>query len=346
MDKLHPDFRLNGFALTKEDMHCVAYDLIKEGFEYEQKVGLFLLEWFDESPEITLKTSGTTGAPKEITVSKQAMINSALATGAFFDLYPKDKILCCMPVNFIAGKMMFIRAFVLGLELDFVQPSLSPLLKMEKEYNFCAMTPMQVENSLDQLHQIKKVIIGGAKVSSDLEEKLLPLSTVCYETYASTETLTHIAARKMGCEYFELLPDISITTDQRGCLVIDAPRISDQTITTNDLVEIKSENEFKWLGRIDNVINSGGIKLFPETIEAKLTSKIDKPFFVGGISDSVLGEKLVLVVESSPFELQNDMFDGLDKYEKPKKVFFLPKFTLTESGKIKRKEILMQLKDD
>src|SRR5690606_6077881 len=301
--------------------------------------------WFDESSEITLKTSGTTGTPKEITVSKQAMVYSALATGTFFNLYPKDKILCCMPVNFIAGKMMFIRAFVLGLELDFVKPNLSPLLKLDKEYDFCAMTPMQVENSLEQLHQVKQVIIGGAKVSSDLEEKLLPLSTICYETYASTETLTHIAARKIGSEYFELLPDISITTDQRGCLIIDAPRISSQTIITNDLVQIKSENEFKWLGRIDNVINSGGIKLFPEIIEAKLTSKIGMPFFMGGIPDSVLGEKLVLIVESSPFELENDIFDGLEKYEKPKKVFFIPNFTLTESGKIKRKEIVRQLKD-
>lgn len=346
MNKLHPDFRLNGFAVCENDIYCVAYDLIKEGEDFQKKIGLFLLEWFNDSDKITLKTSGTTGVPKQITVPKEAMIQSALATGKFFDLQPKEKILCCMPVNFIAGKMMLIRAFVLGLELDFVKPSHSPLLKLEKKYDFCAMTPMQVENSLNQLHQIKQVIIGGAKVSSDLEEKLLPLSTVCYETYASTETLTHIAARKMGYECFELLPDISITTDQRSCLVIDAPRISAQTITTNDLVEIKSENEFKWLGRIDNVVNSGGLKLFPETIEAKLTSKIDSPFFVGGIPDSVLGEKLVLVVESSPFDLRNDIFDSLDTYEKPKKVFFIPKFTLTESGKIKRKEILAQLKYD
>lgn len=345
MKKLHPDFRLNGFSLAQNNIHCVAYDLIKEGEYYEKKAGLFLLEWFDESPDIMLKTSGTTGIPKKITVSKQAMIHSALATGAFFDLHPKDKILCCMPVNFIAGKMMFVRAFVLGLELDFVAPSLTPLLKAEKEYDFCAMTPMQVENSLSQLHQIKQLIIGGTKVSSDLEEKLLPLSTISYETYASTETLSHIAARKMGCEDFELLPDISITTDQRGCLVIEAPRISPQTIITNDLVKIKSETEFIWLGRVDNAVNSGGIKLFPEVIENKLAHKIATPFFVGGIPDSVLGEKLILVIEGEQYELAQNIFDVLDKYEKPKKVFFIPNFTLTESGKIKRKEILLQLKD-
>lgn len=340
MNKLHPDFRLNGFAVSEQDMHCVAYDLIKEGEDYQRKVGLFFLEWFNESEEITLQTSGTTGNPKKITVPKEAMVQSALATGKFFDLHPKEKMLCCMPVNFIAGKMMFVRAFVLGLELDYINPTSNPLEKIEKPYDFCAMTPMQVENSLDKLHFIKKLLIGGAKVSSELEEKLVPLSTISYETYASTETLTHIAARQLGKESFELLPDITITTDTRGCLVIDAPRINPQQIITNDLVDIQSENRFKWLGRYDNVVNSGGIKLFPEIIEAKLNSKIHVPFFVGGISDSVLGEKLVLVIESAPFELQNDIFDGLDKYEKPKKVFFIPKFSLTESGKIKRKDIL------
>ncbi|MFA7444610.1 MAG: AMP-binding protein [Flavobacteriaceae bacterium] len=343
MKKFHPDFRLNGFSLTQNNIYCVAYDLIKEGQEHEKKAGLFFLEWFNESPDITLKTSGTTGAPKEITVAKQAMIHSALATGEFFDLYPKDKILCCMPVNFIAGKMMFVRAFVLGLELDFVAPSLAPLLQTEKEYDFCAMTPMQVENSLEELHRIKKLIIGGAKVSPDLEEKLQALSVISYETYASTETLSHIAARKTGKKYFELLPDISITTDSRGCLIIDAPRISPEKITTNDLVEIKSEKEFIWLGRVDNVVNSGGIKLFPESIENKLFGKITAPFFVGGIPDSVLGEKLVLVIEAEKYELPATVFEELEKYEKPKEVFFIPKFPLTESGKIKRNEILSGL---
>lgn len=337
---IHNDFRLSGIHFTKDDMLQIACNYIKDGQDFQKPFGLFVLDWFDDNPEITLKTSGTTGDPKEITVAKQAMVNSALATGCFFEFEPGDRALCCLPVNFIAGKMMFVRAFVSGLDLDFIEPSVSPMKNIDKEYDFAAMTPMQVENSVDKLHLIKKLIIGGSKISDRLQEKLLPLATKSYETYASTETLTHIAAREIGEENFKLLPDISISLDQRGCLVIDAPRISDEKIITNDLVEIKSETRFTWLGRIDNVVNSGGIKLFPEKIEAKLTTKIPYRFFAGGIPDSVLGEKLVLVIEAEDYELVENLFEDLDKYEKPKEVFFVPEFIETESGKIKRNEVL------
>src|SRR5690554_4464515 len=143
------------------------------------------------------------------------MVNSALATGSFFNLDPKNKALCCLPVNFIAGKMMFVRALVLGLDLDFIEPTTFPIKKKNKKYDFAAMSPMQVENSINQLHLIKKLIIGGSKLSNHLQEKLLKLDTQSYETYASTETLTHIAARQVGALYFRLLPDINIELDSR-----------------------------------------------------------------------------------------------------------------------------------
>lgn len=337
---IHPSFKLNGHALKKDDIKRIACNLVKEGTSNQNQLGLFLLDWLDDHPKITLKTSGTTGAPKEIVVEKQAMINSAKATGEFFNLPPETTCLCCMPVNFIAGKMMIVRALVLGWHLDVIDPSANPLERIEKKYDFSGMTPMQVENVLDKIHLIGKIIIGGAKLPEDLAQKLKQKPTICYETYASTETLTHIAAKRIEEDNFRLLPGISISQDSRGCLLISAPRISDSQIITNDLVIIHPDNSFTWLGRIDNVINSGGIKLFPEKIEEKLQTQIKHKFFVGGISDSYLGEKLILVIQSKPYDIPQNLFDSLDKYEKPKEVYFLEKFIETESGKIKRKEIL------
>src|SRR5690606_35401072 len=164
--------------------------------------------------------------------------------------------------------------------------------------------------------------------------KLKEIPTEIYETYASTETLTHIAAREIGDENFKLLPNISISLDNRDCLVIDAPRISEEKIITNDLVELKSENEFLWLGRVDNVVNSGGIKIFPEKIEPQLADKIPHRFFLGRIPDGVLCEKLVLVIESEKYTIQSEIFEELDKYERPNEVFFISRFAQTESGKV------------
>lgn len=340
---VHNQFRLNGNHYSPKELVDLSVELVKEGQPYQRQLGLFLLDWFDPSPQITLKTSGTTSKPKEICVDKQAMVNSALATGEFFRLEPGDCSLCCLPVNFIAGKMMIVRALVLGLDLEFVEPSARPLERTSKKYQFVALTPMQVEESISELNRIDKIIIGGSQVNAELQSKLKSLRPEIYETYASTETLTHIAARNILEPNFKLLPGVTVHTDARGCLVIYAPRISKQEIVTNDLVDLKSDTEFTWIGRIDNVVNSGGIKLFPESIESKLQSNIPHRFFVGGIPDPKLGQKLVLVIEGFPYELDKNLFDSLDKYEAPKQVFFVEKFLETESGKVKRLEILKSL---
>jgi len=337
---IHEDFRLNGTFFSKNDICKIAYEFVKNEKSHKKSFGSFVLDWFDKNRKITLQTSGTTGKPKNIRITKQAMVDSALATGDFFELKSKNTALCCLPLDFIAGKMMLVRAFILGLELDLIEPSSKPLQNTQKKYDFVAMTPMQAQNSIEKLHLVKKLILGGSKVSKSLEAQLKQIKTKTYETYASTETLTHIAARKISENSFKLLPNISISLDNRSCLMIDAPRISNQKIITNDLVEIISENEFVWLGRIDNVVNSGGIKLFPEKIEIRLADKIPYRFFLGGIPDAVLGEKLVLVIEANKYELSENIFDDLKKYEIPKKIFFISKFNQTVNGKIKRKEIL------
>jgi o-succinylbenzoate---CoA ligase len=329
--KVHNKFKLNGFHLTREDLCRVAFSFIKEGKDFEKPVGDFLLNWFDDKLYLEIITSGTTGDPKKIHVKKQAMVNSALATGIFFELKPGDRALNCLPVKY---------AFILGLDMDFVAPSSNPLNHNENTYDFVAMVPLQVENSLLQLHQIKKLIIGGAKMSSDLEKKIIKSKCNAYETYSMTETVTHIAAKRVGEKSFMTLPNVSILQDDRNCLVISAPGLNAENIVTNDVVELVSKNQFIWLGRQDNVINSGGIKLFPEQIEAKLSHKIGNRFFVAGIPDEKLGEKLILFVEGNPFEIKSSIFDDLDKYEKPKEIKFIPHFEETETGKIKRNEVV------
>lgn len=335
---VHNRFKWNGLHLNNEDLCRNAISYIKEGADFEKDTGTFLLDWFDQKSYIELTTSGTTGTPKCIRINKQAMVNSALATGDFFDLKIGDKALHCLSTKYIAGKMMLVRGLILGLEMDFVAPSSNPLLNNEKNYDFVAMVPLQVQNSISELQKVKKVIIGGAKIDESLRIELLKLPIQVYETYGMTETITHIAAKKIEEQAFSVLPNVKIAQDERQCLVIDAPRISEEKVITNDLVELVSETQFILLGRIDNVINSGGIKLIPEQIEEKLSDKITSRFFVAGIPDELLGEKLILVVESEKQVFDETVFKTLDKYEKPKEIRFVSKFKETESGKVMRKE--------
>lgn len=339
--EIHPKFKLNGHNLSKDDLYIVAYSYIKEGNASEKGVGQFLLDWLDDHPYIEMHTSGSTGIPKLIRVSKQSMVNSAIASGKFFDLQAGARILNCLPMKYVAGKMMFVRSFVLGLEMDFVPPSLQPLLKVDECYDFCAMVPLQAQNSLKELHLIKQLIVGGAKINAKLEKQLLKLKkTACYETFGMTETVSHIAAKKVGEKNFRLMPNISITADDRNCLIIDAPKLVDYPIITNDVVEIVEGNQFRFLGRLDNVINSGGVKINPELVEEKLVHKINPRFMIYGKPDTDLGEKVALLIESDPFTLDDVTFNVLEKYERPKEIHFLKQFKDSSNGKLLRKETI------
>ena len=333
---VHNKFKLNGFSFTKDDLLRVAYSFIKEGENYEKPLGIFILDWFDPKPYLEMNTSGSTGAPKIIRVDKQAMVNSALATGDFFGLQPGQKVLHCLPTDYVAGKMMFVRAFILGLDMEFVAPSSHPLESVKGSFDFCGMVPLQAKNSMNDLHRIKKLIIGGAKVTKTLEQELIKVPSQIYETYGMTETITHIAAKRIGASAFTVLPNVKITTDDRHCLVIDAHKISGEKIVTNDLAELISDTQFVWKGRFDNVINSGGIKLIPEQIEEKLASSISNCFFVYGQADELLGEKLVLFVEGESMPIDESIFEVLDKYEKPKEIVFISEFKRTATGKVIR----------
>ncbi|WP_300438744.1 AMP-binding protein [Christiangramia sp.] len=350
----HPHFRLNKRYFTNAELKEVAYSYIKEGEPFEQQIGSFLLDWLKSTSFIEVSTSGSTGKPKKIRLQKQHMINSALATSKFFKLPAHTKALMCLPAEYIAGKMMLVRAMFLGWQLDTVPPSSNPLDQVFKVYDFSAMTPFQLDNSIARLHLVKKMIIGGGVVSPRIVKMLAEVDAKIYETYGMTETCSHIAARRLNPvkkkkpgKAFKLLPSISIAQDERGCLIIKAPNILEQEIITNDVVEIITYKKFIWKGRYDNVINSGGIKLYPEEIERKINKILDHRFFITSMPDDSLGEKLVLFVEDDFSEetldhLKKSIDDlkSLDKYERPKKIYLVEKFEETPNGKIHREHTL------
>ncbi|MCX2719448.1 AMP-binding protein [Lentiprolixibacter aurantiacus] len=353
---VHPAFRLNGIKYSHEALKDVAYSLIKEGEPFEQQIGDFLLDWILDTDTILVTTSGATGRPKRVFLKKEQMANSARATGEYLNLKEGDTALLCLPADYIAGKMMLVRAMVLGLSIDFEEPTSDPLWTNLKDYDFVAMVPMQVQNTLSRLDRIGTLLIGGAAVSDTLKESLQSLKCRVYETYGMTETCSHVALRKLNHlekeqlekgNPFKALPGILFSRDERGCLVIEAPDLCQSGQVTNDLVELLNDREFYWLGRYDNVVNSGGVKLIPEVIEDKLKAFIDEPFILGGIPDAKLGEALTLVLEAEhmPDDIQQrlDKAKKLEKYERPKKIVHLGSFPRTENGKIKRGEVLKQL---
>lgn len=320
----------------------------------------FLKIWFDEKSFIEVKTSGSTGTPKLIQLQKKHMINSAKATGDFFNLQENTRALLCMSPNYIAGKMMLVRALILGWNLDVVEPISNPLENIKKVYDFSAMVPLQVANSFEDLYKIKKLIVGGGVVSNDLLFQIQHIKTAVFATYGMTETITHIAVKKLNNfknvitrgkkqSHYKTIPNIKISIDERGCLIINAPKISNEIVITNDVVELISETEFNWLGRFDSIINSGGIKLIPEQLEDKIATIISEPFFLTGIPDAVLGEKLILLIEFKSLKVDKfkrllfqkiNELKALSKYEIPKEIFFVESFIRTPTGKINRSATL------
>jgi O-succinylbenzoic acid--CoA ligase len=306
------------------------------------EVNQFVSEWMSPAETIELQTSGSTGKPKEIVVQKEWMSNSTQLTGKTFGLKIGDTALLCLPMKYIAGKMMVVRALELGLELKVVEPSSSPLKEIDEPIDFAAMVPLQLEKSINELHKVKTLLIGGGKVHHSVLEKCQSVSTEIYETYGMTESLTHVAIKRLNgpnkSDVFTALEGISFEKDKRGCLVIHAPFLNPQPVVTNDLVDLVDEKSFCWLGRIDHIINTGGVKIIPELVEEKLAAILSgRRYFITGLPDESLGEKVVLVIEGEKMKIS---FNRLDSYEKPKQIIYCQNFKMTQSGKIRRKETL------
>lgn len=314
---------------------------------FERETFEFIIRWLKGDQAFTLNTSGSTGTPKEITVTRSQLIQSARRTIRALGLSADNTALVCLDTKYIAGKMMLVRALEANMKIVAVEPSSNPVNDLSVQPGFGAFVPLQLdeifkdEKSINTLNQFKSVILGGASVSTTLLEKIRTLSCAVYATYGMTETVSHIALQKLNGEdareYFETLPEIKIKTDERDCLVIGLPDFH-EPIITNDIVQIINNTEFKILGRYDNVINSGGVKLVPETIEKKIEPLLaSQTFFIAGVNDDRLGQKLVLIVEGkSRQELPATLKHALSTYEVPKEIFYLDEFVRTETQKINR----------
>jgi O-succinylbenzoic acid--CoA ligase len=318
--------------------------------EFEEKVISFLQDWFSHSETVSVQTSGSTGIPKVFEIEKKRMLSSAKMTCDFLGLKEGDTALLCLPVQYISGKMMLVRAIERKLKIIISVPSSTP--EISENVKFCAMTPLQVQNSLDKIHFIKNLIIGGAAVSENLKKEISTILqfsnslTRIFETYGMSETLSHIALKQISPiqeEYFTVLNDVEISVDERNCLKIFAPKLNPEILQTNDIVELWNEKQFRFLGRFDNVINSGGVKIFAEELENLVKKHIDKDLVFLGKPDETLGEKLVLVVEVKNEENLKSKIYNLEfpsKFHIPKEILFLEKFPRAENGKVLRKEIL------
>ena len=323
--------------------------------EYERNAIRFCQQWLNGREEFEFLTSGSTGKPKIITFTRAQLVASARLTERTLELKAGYNALICLDTNFIAGAMMLVRSLVTGMNIILRTPAANPLLEIQERIDFAAFVPYQIITLLEQspleLDKLKIVIIGGANLKDEVINLLQSKSPSFYATYGMTETITHVALQKLNGlnrkDFFQLLPGISASTDDRGCITLHVPHLGDQPIITNDLVTLFDGNKFRWLGRYDRVINSGGVKVQAEKIEGTIDTifqklKIHKRFFVGGIPHQKLGEKVVLVLEGMKMDpLQEVSFkaqlaEHLNEHEMPKALLFIPQFIETLTQKIDR----------
>lgn len=341
----------------------------------------FLQEWNSPSETLLVHTSGSTGKPKPMWVEKKRMLNSAHITCDFLGLRSGDSALLCMSLDYIAGKMMVVRSIERKLRLFSVKPSGHPLsdeslAKMVgMDFDFVAMVPMQVYNTLqvprerERLSRIKHLIIGGGAIDDALAEELRRLPGAVWSTYGMTETLSHIALRRLNgeeaSEWYQPFDSVGVSLNSEGCLVIDAPLVCSEPLVTNDIAEIKQQEDssvisrfsaasrssdassslktfsphvlFRIKGRKDNVICSGGIKIQIEEVEGLLRQHLDAPFLLAKTKDEKFGEIAVLVTESSDLEgVEAICRQVLPKYWVPRQYLHFDQLPMTETGKPKR----------
>ena len=309
---------------------------------------LFLNEWFDASPIITVHTSGSTGVPKELVVRKDRMMQSARLTCEFLNLQAGDTALLCMNLRYIGAMMMVVRSLVAGLNLVVRPASGHPLSDVEVPLKFAAMVPLQVYNTLrvpaerKRLEHTDILIIGGGAVDDSLEAELKTIPIAAYSTYGMTETLSHIALRRVNGEaaskcYYPF-PSVELSLSAENTLIVKAPLICDDVLQTNDIACLCSDGGFTIAGRKDNVINSGGIKIQAEEMENRLQPFIPVPFAVTAVPDPCLGQALTLLIAGKPDikELENKLQAVLETYYRPKHIFITELIPQTENGKIDR----------
>lgn len=312
----------------------------------------FVSDWQSDSPTLLVHTSGSTGKPKPMLVEKRRMEASARITCGFLGLRAGDTALLCMPLDFIAGKMVVVRSLVWGLQLVAVEPSGHPLKGLTESPTFAAMVPMQVYNSLKVeeerrlLRDIKHLIIGGGAINRDMAEALRGFPNAVWSTYGMTETLSHIALRRLSgaeaSEWYEPFDGVGVTTSADGCLVIDAPAVCAQPLVTNDIAEIAPDGRhFRIRGRRDNVVCSGGLKLQIEEMEARLQPHLNVPYMISKRPDDKFGEAVVLLAVTDDMESVCEVCrKHMPRYEQPRYFLAVSALPMTPTGKPARAEAM------
>ena len=317
----------------------------------------FLAEWHNDSPTLLVHTSGSTGVPKSMLVEKRRMEASARITCDFLGLKPGDTALLCLSTDYIAGKMMVVRALTCGLQLVSVEPSGHPLascffpLASSMPLSLAAMVPLQVYNSLqvpderERLMQIGHLIIGGGAIDPELEQALADFPNHVWSTYGMTETLSHIALRRLNgperSDWYTPFAGVGISLNAEGCLVIDAPAVCAEPLTTNDMAVIE-DGRFRILGRKDNVICSGGLKIHIEEVERLLRAHVREPYLITKVPDERLGEAVVLLTTAAApvvlADLQATCRRVLPTYWVPRHLMTVAQLPFTATGKPARAE--------
>lgn len=297
--------------------------------------------WEDKSTYFEVRTSGSTGMPKVLRLEKSKMAASAKMSLEFFKLSKGDTALLALPADKIGGAMLIIRSIIGELNLLSIEPKLNPFVNhnFEMEIKFCSLTPAQLtsamgnEESVEQVKKIKKILLGGSAVSQELRNLIAFQKNHYYHSYGMTETISHVAIRDLTAkeEYFKALDDVRFSCNSAGQLVITAPKLLSDSLLTNDLVDLIDEKRMIWRGRLDNVINSGGVKILIEELEGEIRRHHQFEFYLVGVADKVLGEAIVMVAKHQPPDLS-----FLHKHHRPKEIVIVKDFKYTENGKLLR----------
>lgn len=312
--------------------------------EIDPEIHQLLSFWESDNNKITVHTSGSTGSLKKINIYKNQMIASAKNTLGYFEIKDNSTFLNCLPVKFIGGKMMLIRAILSKSKIILYKPSVNPISKLDTEIDFIGFTPLQLNYLLEKKHVFKKIklaIIGGGLISENLISKIQNLTTNCFQTYGMTETISHIALRNLkNCTNktpYKCLGDFKVGANNKNQLIINSKKLNIENLVTNDKIQIISNKEFLFLNRTDNIINSGGLKINPDEVENKIIKSLgDNNFFIDKIKNDKFGEEIILIaLKKIKIDLLIDSIKLLkDKKIQPKKIYIVDKLIFNDNQKI------------
>jgi O-succinylbenzoic acid--CoA ligase len=350
---LEPNY-IAGASIDKDALLNLAKLVLsnEESPKFQKDVWKFIQHWFDDKTLITVYTSGSTGKPSEKKIPKRWMQSSAKATGKALGLHAGQSALLCISAQHIGGMMMIVRSLELGMNLIIQDPSRMP--DTYAQMDFTAMVPLQVKSLLEEGNDLSKfgtLIIGGAPIDSKTEAKLRSIQTPVFATFGMTETVSHVALRrlsgKLATNVFQTLPGIKVSKDKDERLVIEIAQMDNMSLLSNDLVEIIDDTHFVWKGRVDNIINSGALKINPESLESELAKALKIPFFIHKEEDETYGDVAVICLEGE--EINEDVLEEAfqsvsDSRRRPKIAYLIPKFIWTSNGKLRRGQTFAQEK--